>query len=226
MDYKPMSVDQIRFRTIVGEMADLHEKKSSDYGDSFGISVRKYGMIAALTRISDKFNRIENLILHPDKEVKNESLKDSLIDMACYAVLTLIELQKKDDKLTTLNREFVDACMNDLFKINYDPFTFFKMPKDAKIVADDAEASKVGEVVDMENDVTADALRNMSGTIPKQPIPDEHSPNATSNVRLCLLAIGDCLRKYNVSFSTPSKLEAFDNETNEKAPVNLETLGF
>lgn len=82
-----------RFKAIVDEMAATYEKKNHDYGDSFGISVRKYGLIAALTRMSDKFNRIENLILGAENKVPDESIMDSLKDLACYAVMTVMAIE-------------------------------------------------------------------------------------------------------------------------------------
>lgn len=91
----PKSV--FRFRDIVDEMAKTYEEKNADYGESFEISVRKYGKIAALTRMSDKFNRIENLILNGNAQVKDESLKDTLLDLANYAVMTVMAL-----RITTL----------------------------------------------------------------------------------------------------------------------------
>ena len=85
-----------RFREIVDKMAETYAKKNSDYGDSFGISARKYGNIAALTRMSDKFNRIENLILNGNAQVKDESLLDSLKDLACYCVMTVMAIEGND----------------------------------------------------------------------------------------------------------------------------------
>lgn len=85
-----------RFRDIADEMAKTYEKKNADYNDSFNISVRKYGNIAALTRISDKFNRIENLILNGNAQVKDESLLDSLKDLACYCVMTVMAIENND----------------------------------------------------------------------------------------------------------------------------------
>lgn len=52
-----------RFAQLAERMADTYERKNADYGNSFGVSVRKYGPIAGLTHISDKFNRLESLIL-------------------------------------------------------------------------------------------------------------------------------------------------------------------
>lgn len=85
------------FEAIAHSMVELYKRKNADYGDAFGRSVEKYGLIAALTRISDKFNRIESLILKNENQVKSEGLEDSLIDMACYCIMTLIEMGYNPD---------------------------------------------------------------------------------------------------------------------------------
>lgn len=82
-----------RFIDITEQMNITYESKNNDYGDSFGESVEKYGLISALTRISDKFNRLESLILNQHQQVKDESLKDTLLDLACYSIMTIIELE-------------------------------------------------------------------------------------------------------------------------------------
>lgn len=92
-DSEPWNVSM--FRKLTQKMADTYARKNATYNDSFGKSVEKYGFIAALTRMSDKFNRIENLILGAENKVPDESLEDTLIDMACYAVMTAIALREK-----------------------------------------------------------------------------------------------------------------------------------
>lgn len=87
-----------RFCEITKEMAATYERKNHTYNDSFGISVRKYGLIAALTRISDKFNRIENLILGAENKVPDESLLDSLKDLGCYCVMTIMAIEENNAK--------------------------------------------------------------------------------------------------------------------------------
>lgn len=88
-----------RFRRIVTELADLYARKNEDYGDSFGRSVEKYGLISALTRISDKFNRLESLILaHGNAKVSDESLDDTLKDLAAYCIMTLVAREQQKEK--------------------------------------------------------------------------------------------------------------------------------
>lgn len=84
-----------RFAQLAERMADTYERKNADYGDSFGVSVRKYGAIAGLTRISDKFNRLESLILKNEQHVSDESVTDTLLDLANYSIMLLMELEDK-----------------------------------------------------------------------------------------------------------------------------------
>lgn len=86
----------MRFRGIVGDMAELYKIKNADYNDSFSMSVRKYGLISALTRISDKFNRFENLALGAKQNVTDESIKDTLKDLASYCVMTIMAIEENN----------------------------------------------------------------------------------------------------------------------------------
>ena len=86
-------VNEKDVRDILQKMGDIFAVKNEKYGNSFEVSVDKYGMIAALTRISDKFNRIEHLILNDDKGTDDETVIDTLIDMANYCVMTAVYMK-------------------------------------------------------------------------------------------------------------------------------------
>ena len=75
---------------------NLYATKNKKYGDSFSITVQKYGIIAALTRLSDKWQRFETLILTKDPGTPDESIRDTLLDMANYCIMTVMELDKKE----------------------------------------------------------------------------------------------------------------------------------
>lgn len=81
---------------ICKQLNQTYQEKNADYGDSFGETYRKLGIISAVTRISDKTNRLINLAGKPEAErmVKDEALQDTLMDMANYAILTLMELEE------------------------------------------------------------------------------------------------------------------------------------
>ena len=84
----------VKFNELATDMCKLYENKNTDYGDSFNISCTKYGPIAALTRMSDKFNRIETLILkRQEQKVEDEKLEDTLVDLANYAMMTILWLR-------------------------------------------------------------------------------------------------------------------------------------
>jgi hypothetical protein len=86
-------------------MADTYEKKNTDYGNSFGDTFAEVGIISAYTRISDKFNRFKNAVVG-GKELNYESLSNTLLDLACYAIMTEIELrEKKGEAVLTVSEE-------------------------------------------------------------------------------------------------------------------------
>lgn len=85
-----------RFKQITKEMIELYEKKNHDYGDSFGDTYQKLGLISAVTRISDKVNRLQSLSTKEQK-INNESIRDTLIDLANYAVMMIIELEEENE---------------------------------------------------------------------------------------------------------------------------------
>lgn len=84
---------------IVTALNQLYASKNSDYGNSFGETYQKLGIISALTRISDKYNRLVSLATKPEEErkVKDESIQDTLLDMANYCIMTVIEMEAKKE---------------------------------------------------------------------------------------------------------------------------------
>ena len=86
-----------RHLEIAKSLNQLYASKNSDYGDSFGETYQKLGIISALTRISDKYNRLISLSTKPEEErkVKDESIQDTLLDMANYCIMTVIEMEAK-----------------------------------------------------------------------------------------------------------------------------------
>lgn len=85
-----------RHKELCEKLNNVYKQKNKKYGDSFGVSVQKYGLIAALTRISDKFNRFEQLILSGSNGTSDESLIDTCLDAANYFIMTVIELENAD----------------------------------------------------------------------------------------------------------------------------------
>lgn len=86
-------VNEKDIREALTNMHSTFVLKNKKYGNSFEISLDKYGMIAALTRMSDKFNRAENLILNNDRGTNDETLADTLLDLANYCVMTAVYMK-------------------------------------------------------------------------------------------------------------------------------------
>lgn len=76
-----------RHMAILKELNDIYRAKNEDYGDSYRIGLEKYGHKSALYRMSDKWLRLEKLILSDERKVKDESLEDTLMDLANYCVM-------------------------------------------------------------------------------------------------------------------------------------------
>jgi hypothetical protein len=95
---KSTIVDKINscslFNTLLDQIKDTHEKKNHDYGNSFAKSMDEFGMPAAAIRLSDKLNRFKSLI-KSEAQVTDESIEDTLLDMAAYAIMTIEYLKKK-----------------------------------------------------------------------------------------------------------------------------------
>lgn len=82
-----------KMKELTDQVAETYAAKNEDYGDSFGVSFSKYGIVSALTRMSDKWNRLESLAL--SEKINNEPLEDTLMDLAAYALMTLMEIEKE-----------------------------------------------------------------------------------------------------------------------------------
>lgn len=83
---------------ICQKLNQVYKAKNHDYGDSFGDTYKKLGIISAVTRLSDKMNRLMSLVVSHDAQVKDEKIEDTLLDMANYAIMTLIELGYEVDE--------------------------------------------------------------------------------------------------------------------------------
>ena len=82
------------FVSICKEMTELYNLKNIDYGDSFGKSFEEWGMTMPCIRLTDKLNRLCSLTKNFSQRVQDESIEDTLKDLANYSIMTLIELRR------------------------------------------------------------------------------------------------------------------------------------
>ena len=82
---------------ICQSMTDLYERKNHDYGDSFA-KMRKEFDNAILIRIYDKFSRLKTLKSGAIQKVSDESIKDTLFDLANYCIMELVEMEMDENE--------------------------------------------------------------------------------------------------------------------------------
>lgn len=80
---------------VCKELTETYEKKNADYGNSFEKSLDKHGLIAAIVRMDDKMNRVINLNKADEQLVNDESVRDTLMDLANYAIMSVMWLDTK-----------------------------------------------------------------------------------------------------------------------------------
>jgi hypothetical protein len=74
----------------------LYRRKNADYGNSFDQSLDEDGILVAKIRLGDKISRFGKLVTYPnEREVKEEPLTDTLIDMMNYAIMTYMWVYRK-----------------------------------------------------------------------------------------------------------------------------------
>lgn len=86
-----------KHKALCLEMNDLYAQKNADYGDSFHTSFEEEGMAMVRIRLGDKFNRFKTLSRGPEQKVKDESIRDTLMDLANYALMAVLEMEVASD---------------------------------------------------------------------------------------------------------------------------------
>ena len=93
-----METNTERHKQVCYELNRIFDRKNRDYGNSFSLSYKDYGLIVAAIRIGDKYNRLHNLtsrsrvVMH----VEDESIRDTLMDLANYAIMTVMEMDAEN----------------------------------------------------------------------------------------------------------------------------------
>ena len=91
----PTKVAKIqRHKQLCESLNAIYERKNHDYGDSFHETFIEEGMAMARIRLSDKLNRFKALSRNGNQQVADESLRDTLLDLANYAIMTVMEMEE------------------------------------------------------------------------------------------------------------------------------------
>ena len=89
-----------RFYKLIKEMEQIHSDKSHDYGGEDPLSnLREFGFFGIVVRLGDKWCRLKNFAKQGVLKVKNEKIRDTLLDMATYALLAIIFLDEENSDI-------------------------------------------------------------------------------------------------------------------------------
>lgn len=94
------------FHALLDELRDLHERKNAGYAghstdpfvnfrqcEAFGIKATN----GVITRLSDKWSRLQALWADAGNEQVGESIRDTLLDMSAYALILICLLEETDN---------------------------------------------------------------------------------------------------------------------------------
>lgn len=76
---------------VLNELNRIYTAKNQDYGNSFETTFREFGITAAFVRLTDKLERAKQ-VARAEAQVQSETLRDTLLDLANYAVMTVMAL--------------------------------------------------------------------------------------------------------------------------------------
>lgn len=86
------------YQYILNNLEETYEAKNNDYGNSVADTYDKFGCVSFLVRITDKYNRLMTLCNPnaPEQRVKDEKIDDTILDLANYCLLWLVEREYKN----------------------------------------------------------------------------------------------------------------------------------
>ena len=87
----------VQFANEAKQCVELYSKKNHDYGNSFDKGMDNIGIAYGVGRIYDKMNRLITLT-KKEAQVKDESIDDTLRDLACYSIMMLAYRKRQIEK--------------------------------------------------------------------------------------------------------------------------------
>ena len=96
-DIKPKNEMIDKITTVCDSIEKTLISKNTDYGNSFQETLCKYGDVAFMVRLDDKFARLNSLFKNQSVWVKDESFEDTVRDIAGYCLLFLA-IKKEEEK--------------------------------------------------------------------------------------------------------------------------------
>ena len=108
-----------KFKAITEEMVKLYEVKNKNYGNSFDKSLDEDGLLVSKIRLGDKLSRFSSLLKANSIGTKEESIEDTLIDLANYAVMTLKWMRnKKQNSIASTEGGKISGIYSDMNNVS------------------------------------------------------------------------------------------------------------
>lgn len=85
------------YQQIINKLYKTYVDKNHDYGNSFDDTCDEFGLIAPVIRMNDKIKRCKSILKNNNFKV-NESLEDTISDLANYCIMTLMWMKKNSKK--------------------------------------------------------------------------------------------------------------------------------
>lgn len=117
LDGKPTEEDN--HWELCRELQELYHRKNLDYGDSFHLSFLEEGLAMPRIRLGDKYLRFKTLTSGEKQRISDESIRDTLIDLANYSIMTIMEL----DQAMSTNADKREAFLRAAERMNRVPIT-------------------------------------------------------------------------------------------------------
>lgn len=105
-----------RHLSICQSLNKLHREKNERYNDSFGKSFQEYGSAMLCIRLDDKLERLKALLNNTSIDCGDESIIDTLSDLANYAIMGIIELENVEIKEAPQSKEEEPAIFEGMNK--------------------------------------------------------------------------------------------------------------
>ena len=88
------TIREQQMHAVQTEALELFSRKNKDYGDAFA----DYGPIGVIVRMGDKIRRLQNITSNSVAFVKDEGIRDTLIDLHNYAAMAVMLIDEQYTK--------------------------------------------------------------------------------------------------------------------------------
>lgn len=141
-----MNPVDLHYKLALG-LNQTYIEKNADYGDAFDKSLDNHGLTAAIVRMEDKMGRFSNLAGRAASMQVDESLEDTLLDLANYAIMTVMWIEKQTVNLYADNKAYTTVRLNE----DYDGILAKRELAMQKLVCGSSSAKEfVDELVDIQ----------------------------------------------------------------------------